>query len=184
MELFSYENIGWLLKYSQWIFLGILGIAAIIFIIGLVKTFKEIYTGEKVWTLITTILIAGVFVFFGFGFNNYTKDVRKVYEKYQAAYENNEVLIASGAVENFTPATNSKSFTLGGVEFKIYAVVESSEPVIYYTYSEGQMQYSFIFEQIVYTPGECVVLGDNQKLEIHYIVEDGENHILYIKEIE
>ena len=34
-----------------------------------------------------------------------------------------------------------------------------------------------------YVPENCVILGENQQLEIHYIEEFGQNRILYIKEL-
>ena len=33
-------------------------------------------------------------------------------------------------------------------------------------------------------PEKCVITGNGQNLEIHYLEEDGEKRILYIKELE
>ena len=112
--------------------------------------------------------------------------------------ENGECKVISGKVEDFTPSTQSKSFTLDGVRFTIYSNnsvkknrdPSESGPVLYYTYTEAYTtyytttsQYGGTTTHTQYVPENCAILGENQRLEIHYIEEYGQNRILYIKEL-
>ena len=98
-----------------------------------------------------------------------------------------EVKTVSGQVKDFAPAQHSKSFTLDGVEFTVYSTTSGvnslGKPILYYVYTEGSHTYSAFVDQWVYKPEKCAILGENQRLEIQYIEEDGENRILYIKEL-
>ena len=194
MKLFSYKDIGALSKYSQEIFYGCLIITGIVAIVAIILSFKKRGFLKKVISLaVSAAVVCGLLWVSGY-LKNHTAETYDMYNAYSAAYENGDVKILKGQVENFTPATASKSFRLCGVDFKIYPVGEAkptsgTHVILYYTYSEAHSDVHFnsgsaLGYVTTYTPEKCVILGDNQWLEIHYIVEDGENRILYIGEIE
>ena len=201
MELFNYANIGAAAKYVDEIHLGCLIVTAVIFLISVLVSFiKDMYSEGFVRFLrivLRLILSCGVAIgllFITKTINNNLTDMGTVYDKYTEMYETGECKIITGRVENFTPATTHKSFTVDGVSFTIYPAgyakpSEGTNAVLYYTYSEAGVNYEGIYADgywhsvKTYKPEKCVILGDNQYLEIHYVVEDGENRILYIKEL-
>ena len=189
MELFNYEDIGFLGKYSREIYIGCLAVTLIVTLVWLIVAFKKYGFFKKLIECVIALVVGGVLFVGSTWLHAYTKQTNEILEEYKTAYENGQVQTVSGKVENFTPsATMMKSFTINGVEFKIYASKHerfqgATEPRLYYTYSAGGFGYDFVFEQWMSTSENCVVLGDGQNLEIHYIEEDGEKYILYIKEI-
>ena len=194
MKLFSYEDIGSLAKYSKEIFYGCLIVTGIVAIAALIFSFTRERIIGKIFCLILSVAIVCGLLWCSDYLKGRTEEIYSMYITYNEAYENGDVKIIKGQIKDFTPATESKSFTLDGVDFKIYPAgvakpTEGTKVVLYYTYYEavsntlpnsgsptGYVQ--------SYSPERCVILGDNQWLEIHYIVEDGENRILYIGEIE
>ena len=187
MELFNYENVGFLTKYSNYLYWGCLALTAVVFFaLVLVATGKYGFFKKLLWFVIACATAAVLFVGSGW-LRNYTAAANDVYNRYKEAYEKGEVHIVSGQVKDFTPAQHSKSFTLDEVKFTVYSatsgVHSSGKPILYYVYTEGGYSYSGAAEQWFYKPEQCVILGENQRLEIHYVEEDGENHILYIKEL-
>ena len=190
MKLFDYRDVAFLVKYSKEIFIGCIVITAIVFLIMVIKFFKrDILSdtiGDKILHLVITVLLVGGLGLVTWGVHKYTNSAGEIYASYNEAYENNQVKTVKGKVEDFTPATSSKSFTIEGVRFTIYeinSVVKANEAVLYYTYTNGSYEYSHLMENLIYKPGQCVILGDNQQLEVQYIEENGEKHILYIAEL-
>ena len=194
MKLFSYEDIGSLAKYSKEIYYGCLIITGIVAIIAIIVSLKRERVIGKIFCLAISVAVVAGLLWCSDFLQNRTVEIYDMYNTYNEAYEKGDVKIIKGQVKNFTPATESKSFTLEGVDFKIYPAgiakpTEGTNVVLYYTYYEavsnvlpnsgsptGYVQ--------SYSPEKCVILGDNQWLEIHYILEDGENRILYIGEID
>ena len=194
MKLFSYEDIGSLAKYSKEIFYGCLIFTGIVAIIALVFSLKRERFIGKIFCLILSVALVWGLLWVSEFLKNRTSEIYGMYVSYQEAYENGDVKIVKGQVSSFTPATESKSFSLDGVDFKVYPAgkakpTEGTNVVLYYTYYEAltgiQPNSGSAFGYVkTYTPEKCASLGDNQWLEIHYIVEDGENRILYIGEID
>ena len=88
-----------------------------------------------------------------------------IYEHYVQLYDSGSYEVVTGAVEDFSALEDCRTFVIDGVEFKIYQQAENS-PTVYYSYEK-----------------KCAITGTGQNLEIHYIVENGETRILYIKEL-
>ena len=204
MELFNYENLTFFAKYSHEIWIGGLILAGLMLFISLIVSFCKENNSEGVVAGLRVIVrlalsaavVIGIVVAFSFLRTRHEK-INETYLRYKEAYETGECRVIRGKVEEFSPATNSKSFTLDGVRFTVYSSSVVNEhrgpgedsPVIYYTYNEASHQTIFqpgegsMNANTVYLPEDCVILGDNQRLEIHYIEEYGQNRILYIKEI-
>ena len=193
MVLFNYENIGFLSKYSQEIYYGCLAITAIVAIVMLIFAFKKRGFLKKIWGIFLAVVV-GAGLYLGSGWlQGYTETANEIYKKYQKAYENGAVQIVTGKVEDFaeSDAYHKKTFTLNGVAFTVYSSYVSTSlggsPVLYYVYSEDSSFYtsgtSSSFGHWTYVPEKCVITGNGQNLEIHYLEEDGEKRILYIKEL-
>ena len=183
MVLYDYSDLGIFARYTKEIFWGCLGLIAILFIVGVIMSFCQRGFFKK---LICLILCCGA----AFGLykgaaylRSYNVEVNESYLAYKQAEENGEVKVISGKVENFAPYQKCKEFTLDGVQFKIYPTTVRTGPVRYYRYTPASSYYDATTKNSVYNAENCAVLGDNQRLEIHYIYEDGENRILYIKEL-
>ncbi len=188
MELYNYENVGFLTKYSKHLYLGCLALTAIVFLVLFVVALKKRGFFKKIfWLLIAGAATVALFVGSGL-LRNYTSAANAIYNDYKRAYKEEKVSIVSGRVEGFGVATHSKSFTVDGVQFTVYSTkhekfARSMTPILHYVYTEDGYSYSGTADQWLYKPEQCVILGNNQNLEIHYIEEDGEKRILYIKEI-
>jgi hypothetical protein len=192
MKLFSFEDIGMLAKYSQIIYYACLIITAIAALVGIIMAFKNRGFVKKLLGLVVCAAVVCGLLWGSEYLRERTEETYEVYTSYKEAYENGEVQIVKGKVENFTPATKSKSFSLAGVKFKIYPM-QVAEPtpgtrvILYYTYLDASVDLQLDSNSDLstnYRPEQCVILGDNHWLEIHYIVENGENRILYIGEID
>ena len=194
MKLFSYEDIGAFAKYSNEIYYGCLIITAIVALIALIVSFKRPgFFGKLLGLVISAAVVVGLLWVSDY-LKGRSEQTYEMYVSYKDAYENGDVKVIKGQVSDFAPATEHKSFTLDGVDFVIYPAgtakpTEGTNVVLYYTYSEASTSIhvnsgSPLGYVQSYTPEKCVILGDNQWLEIHYIVEDGENRILYIAEID
>ena len=196
MKLFSYTDIGTYAKYVEEIYLGCLIATGVIGLILLIiaLTRKNFFL-RLLWIIITVAAVIGL-LWCTNAFKNHNIDVNKMYDHYTQAYADGKVITIKGQVKDFTPATESKSFTLDGVKFVLLPSTLAKPPegtnvIMYYTYKESSTNIQFVqsgttngFTTVQsYSPEKCVILGDNQWLEIQYIVEDGENRILYIGEI-
>lgn len=196
MKLFSYEDIGAYAKYVNEIYYGCLIATGVICLIALIIALTRRNFFKRFLGIIITGAI-GFGLWWGSGaFRDHNIEVNKMYDRYAQAYANNEVITIKGQVKDFTPATESKTFTLDGVKFVLHPAglakpTEGTNVILYYTYKEASVNSQFVqsgygnsFTTVqTYSPEKCVILGDNQWLEIQYIVEDGENRILYIGEI-
>ena len=196
MKLFSYEDLGAVSNYSNEIYIGCLILSAVIVIVAFIWAFKCYGAVKKILAFLLSCAIA-VGLWYGCGaIKDYNIALGEVYARYKAAYENGEVMTVRGQVVDFIPATASKTFTVDGVTFKILPSklakpTEGTSVVMYYTYKEAHTNSNLVhnagdYYSVVtsYTPENCVILGDNQWVEIQYVFEDGENRILYIAEIE
>ena len=172
MKLFSYEDVGAAAKYVDEIFIGCLVVSAVICVIALIVALRrETFFGRFLGIVIACSIGVGLW-FFSNSVKDNNIELGEAFVHYNEAYENGEVLTVRGQVEEFTPATTSKSV------------------VMYYTYKEASQDVDLVqrpsgtYSVVTsYKPEKCVILGDNQWIEIQYIVEDGENRILYIGEI-
>ena len=195
MKLFSYEDAGLATKYVEETFIGCLVVSAVICLIALIVALRRETFWERLLGIVITCAIGVGLWFFSTDLRDSSIEKGEVFAYYNEAYENGEVLTVRGQVKDFTPATTSKSFTVDGVRFTIVPTrlakpFEGTSVVMYYTYKEAKEEKELVktsgdFYSVVtsYDPEECVILGDYQWLEIQYIVEDGENRILYIGEI-
>lgn len=196
MKLFSYEDLGVVSNYSDEIYIGCLILSAIIVIATFIWAFKCYGTVKKIFAFLLACAVA-VGLWYGSGaIKAYNIGIGEAYAHYKAAYENGEVMTVRGQVKDFTPSTTSKTFTVEGVKFVICSSknakpVAGLSVVMHYTYRDAQTNYNFVkgagdyYTYVTsYTPESCVILGDNQWVEIQYVFEDGENRILYIAEIE
>lgn len=195
-ELFNFRNISFLAKYHEQIQIGCFILTAVVFLILFITMFKKRGFFKKFFRFLLAIVVA-VAMLVGTNFLNiYTLSMNDVYNRYQRMYDASEVHIIQGRVENFTPASDHKSFTLDGVDFTVYpqGVAKPTEGtngiILYYTYSAAGTNTTFVSSYTgdtrvlqTYKPEQCVILGNNQHLEIHYIEEDGENRILFIGEL-
>ena len=195
MKLFSYEDVGAAAKYVDEIFIGCLVVSAVICVIALIVALRrETFLGRFLGIVIACSIGVGLW-FFSNSVKDNNIELGEAFVHYNEAYENGEVLTVRGQVEEFTPATTSKSFTVEGVRFTIVPTqlakpLEGTSVVMYYTYKEASQDVDLVqrpsgtYSVVTsYKPEKCVILGDNQWIEIQYIVEDGENRILYIGEI-
>ena len=192
MKLFSYEDIGMFAKYSQEIYYGCLAIVAIVALIGIIQSFRKRGFGKKILCFLLSVVVVCGLLWGSEYLRLRNEQIYDVYTSYKEAYESGEVHVVKGKVENFTPATQSKSFVLSDVSFKIYPKqvakpTAGTKVILYYTYTDAALELHLDSNSDIstgYRPEKCVILGDNHWLEIHYIVEDGENRILYIGEID
>lgn len=194
-KLFSYEDVGASAKYCDEIYIGCLIVTGIICLISLIIALRADGFFKKVFGIIVTVGIGfGLWWLSGFIQNRVT-DIGEAYDRYNDAYENEEVIKISGTVTDFTPGTDYKTFTVDGVTFTVYpAGSENATPtdgnaILYYTYKPDKENVSFVKNWSgnltsvkSYTPEKCVIIGNGQKLEIHYIIENDEKHILFIGE--
>ena len=181
MKLFSYEDRNMI--NPTLIYVILLVVSAVICVYLLIKALRrETFLGKFLGIVLTCAIGVGLWFLADYA-REYRVEEREVYAHYKQAYENGEVVTVRGPVKNFTSTTTSKSFTVDDTHFTIVPIqdatpFEDTTVVMYYTYTEEH--YSFF---VIYKPEKCVIMGDNQWLEIQYIVEDGENRILYIGEI-
>lgn len=184
MELFNYSYLNFITKHIDKIYIGCLIALGIGLIIGIIVSFLKETVFGKIFSLILTVAII-VGLYFGAGYlKSFNEDVNAEYLRCKALEDAGEFKVVKGRVEDFTPATKSKSFSIEGVEFKIYSTTTRGGPVLYYRYSDAYAYYDTTSHLTHHYPEKCVILGDNQYLEIYYIFEEGENRIMKIIEIE
>jgi hypothetical protein len=206
MVLFDYKQLSFFAKFAREIWIGGLILAAAVLIVSLICIFKKKYYArsafKKFFYYFSRIFLAvavSVVIVIGFShIKNRHALINEAYEKYTDMYESGKCKTVIGKVEDFTPYTHSKSFTVDGVYFKIYSnksINDSKDPSekappIYYYYTEAYTTFHAFTSgdhtntDSRYVPEKCVILGENQPLEIHYVEEFGQNRILYIKELE
>ena len=205
MVLFNYENLSFFAKHSREIWIGGLIFAGVMLIVSLLVSFFKRNNSSGIVkflrntgrVILSFAVSAGIVVCFVLIWQRHQK-INLAYERYTEMYENGEFKIVSGKVEDFTPASHSKSFTLDGVRFTIYSNNSYKQhrdpsedgPALYYCYTEAYTtsytttsQYGGTTTHTQYVPENCVILGENQMLEIHYVEEFGQNRILFIKEL-
>jgi hypothetical protein len=183
MVLYDYSDLSFFAKYTQEVYWGCLGIIAIALLIGIIWSFfREGFFKKLVCLVLCCAAAFGLYKGAEY-LKSYNEAINESYLAYKEAEENGQVMVVSGKVENFAPFKTHKEFTLDGVEFKIYSSTTRGGPVRYYRYTPANSYYNATTHNTVYNAESCAVLGDNQRLEIHYIFEEGENRILYIKEL-
>lgn len=183
MVLYDYSQLGFFAKYIDKIFLVMLGIIGVGLLVGIIWSFFRKGFFKKLLSLILCFAAAFGLYMGAKYIKSYNEDVNKIYLKYKEAEENGEVKVISGPVENFAPYQKYKEFTLDGVEFKVHSSTARPGPCRYYRYTPASSYYDSTTKNTIYNAESCAILGNNQRLEIHYIFEDGENRILYIKEL-
>ena len=205
MILYSYDNLTFFAKHSDTVLLGGRIFAGVLFLALFIASFVKKNGSRRLMKairyLIRVSVSAGLAITVLVGFshiNNRHRYINEDYQRYQEMYENGEVKTISGKVEDFTPATHSKSFTLDGVRFTIYSDRSYQQhrdpsengPGLYYKYTEA---YSYTTTTSTgnsgfntnthYVAENCVILGENQHIEIQYVEEFGQNRILVVKEL-
>lgn len=181
--VYDYSQLGFFTKHTQEVFWVCLGIIAVAAVIGIIISFcKEGFFGKLFSLIITAAICVGLY--YGAAYlRDYNISANESYLHYKQMEENGEVKVVSGTVEKYAKYSKHREFTLGGVEFKIYSNSERNGPERYYKYSNASSYYDATNHNTVYIQESCIITGDNQKLEIHYVFEEGENRILYVKEL-